>query len=62
MDAQQTDTSNGEKISHMEIDTRKQEWGWHTINTTEVCHALQKEHRNDYTKSVVAMRGPFRAL
>ena len=54
-----TETVPQEKFFHMEIDTRKAEWWRNTVKIGEVIHAVEKEHRDDITKSVNFLKGQF---
>ena len=57
-----SDPSIPENIQHMEIDTRKREWCWKHVTLMEVIQAIQVEHEDDYSKSVVAMRPPLNGI
>ena len=46
-----------DQIQHMEIDARKWQWTFNPIKTIEIINALEKDHRDDPTKSVEAFRG-----
>ena len=51
-----------ETISHMEIDTRRYEWWNNPVKLIEVIKAIEVEFREDYTKSVTAMKGNLYGL
>ena len=49
-------------IMHMEIDTRLPEWCWAPVTLFEMIKAIQVDHKDDYTKTVIPMWGRFQGI
>ena len=60
--AETTPETTSETISHMEVDTRRPEWCRNHVKLIEVIRAFELEHREDFNKSITAMRGGLMGL
>ena len=58
------DVPGNNNILHLEIDTRRPEWWRNRVQAIEIIRAIETkpEFRNDFTKSVGAMRGSLIGL